>query len=118
MAVRDDPVDVKMAEFINSYYDQKKKRLLVTRETEGIYTIENNRVGVRLVKDRLSVWTGNSYIPIEQFVETPSKPTDATKAEQTPNHAASRVVIPKSQIKPIVFTGETPSKKVQQVEAA
>lgn len=89
MAVQDDPVDVKMAEFINSYHDQKKRRLHVTRETEGIYTIENNRVGVRLAKDKLSVWAGNSYFPIEQYIETPSKPADnATKAEQTSNSSA------------------------------
>ena len=68
--VRDDAIDVKMAEFINSFSDRKKLRVMFNRETEGIYSFGTKRVGIKLAKDMLSVWTGTNYMPIDLFIET------------------------------------------------
>lgn len=52
--IKDDPVDKKLAEFINNYPDRQKLKIMFMRETEGVYQFGTKRVYVRVDKDRIN----------------------------------------------------------------
>ena len=44
--IKDDPVDLKVAEFINNYPDRNKLKIMFMRESEGVYEFGSKRVNV------------------------------------------------------------------------
>mgnify|MGYP000867868428 CR=1 FL=1 len=44
--VKDDPVDLKMAEFINNYPDRNKLKIMFMRESAGVYEFGTKKVMV------------------------------------------------------------------------
>lgn len=63
--VREDPIDMRLADFIATY----PGRLNFVRESEGIYQFGQKRIAVKLDKDKLSVRVGGGYLPMEEFLE-------------------------------------------------
>ena len=51
--IKDDPVDKKMAEFINNYPDRNKLKIMFMRESAGTYKFGTKRVTVRVEKNKI-----------------------------------------------------------------
>ena len=67
--VKNDLVDKKLGEFINSYPERKKLKIMFMRETEGIYQFGSRKVAVKVEQDRITVRVGGGYISVEEFLE-------------------------------------------------
>jgi chromosome segregation ATPase len=67
--VKHDPVDKKLAEFINNYRDKHKLKILFVRESEGIYLFGTKRTAIRVENERITVRVGGGYLLIEEFLE-------------------------------------------------
>lgn len=52
--IKDDPVDKKLAEFINNYPERSKLKIMFMRESEGVYQFGSKRVYVRVDKDKIN----------------------------------------------------------------
>ena len=66
---KDDPLDFKMAEFINNYPHRNRLKVMFMRESEGVYEFGTKRVNVRLEKDRILIRVGGGYMSIDEFLD-------------------------------------------------
>ena len=48
--IKDDPVDMKVAEFINNYPERNKLKIMFMRESEGVYEFGSKRIYVMIHK--------------------------------------------------------------------
>ena len=46
--IKEDVVDMKMAEFINNYPDRNRLKIMFMRETVGVYQFGSKRINVRI----------------------------------------------------------------------
>jgi hypothetical protein len=46
--IRDDPLDVKVAEYINNYPDRQKLKIMFMRESAGVYAFGSKRINVEV----------------------------------------------------------------------
>ena len=46
MPIKDDPVDLKVAEFINNYPDRNKLKIMFMRESAGVYEFGSKKINV------------------------------------------------------------------------
>ena len=67
--MKDDPVDHKMAEFINNYPDRHKLKIMFMRTSEGVYEFGSKRVNVRIEKGRILIRVGGGYMSIDEFLD-------------------------------------------------
>ena len=51
--VKDDPVDRKLAEFLNNFPDRQRLKVMFLRESEGVYLFGTKRVFVKVEKDKI-----------------------------------------------------------------
>ena len=56
--MKDDPVDEKLAEFVNNYPDRQKLKIMFLRESSGVYEFGTKRVEVRQAKGKLLIRVG------------------------------------------------------------
>jgi hypothetical protein len=69
-AVRDDPVDRKLAEYINSAPLRIKFRIMrLEREGEGVYKYGLKRVFIKIENDYIIIRVGGGFMNIEEFVD-------------------------------------------------
>jgi len=52
--VKDDPIDKRLAEFINNYPERQKLKIMFMRESEGVYQFGTKKVAVRVDKDKIN----------------------------------------------------------------
>ena len=52
--MKDDPIDKKIAEFINNYPERQKLKIMFMRESEGVYSFGTKRIYVRVEKDKIN----------------------------------------------------------------
>lgn len=52
--IKEDPVDKKLAEFINNYPERSKLKIMFMRESEGVYQFGTKKVYVRVDKDKIN----------------------------------------------------------------
>ena len=64
-----DFIDLKLATFINNWYDKQKLKNMFTRETEGIYQFGTKRIAVRVENEKICMRVGGGYLSIEEFLE-------------------------------------------------
>lgn len=69
MPIKDDPVDIKLADFVNNYPDRDKLKIMFIRESAGVYEFGTKRVEVRVSKNRLTVRVGGGYMGIDEFLD-------------------------------------------------
>jgi hypothetical protein len=82
--VKDDPVDRRLAEFINNYPDRQRLRIMFYRESEGVYQFGTKRVNIRVENNKINVRVGGGYLSIDEFLEQYT-PTELEKlARQDP----------------------------------
>ena len=68
--VKDDPIDQKIAEYINSYPDRNKLKIMFMRESEGVYEFGSKRVNVRIEKGgKIKIRVGGGYLSIDEFLD-------------------------------------------------
>lgn len=68
--VRDDVIDRKLAEYINSSPLRIRSRIMhLEREGEGIYKYGTKRVFIKIEKDIIIIRVGGGYMNIEEFIE-------------------------------------------------
>lgn len=67
--VKDDPVDKRLAEFINNYPERQKLKIMFMRESEGVYQFGTKRVAVRVDKDKINIRVGGGYLSIDEFLD-------------------------------------------------
>jgi hypothetical protein len=67
--VRDDPIDRRLAEYLNSVSDPNKLKVLFIRESEGVYQFGNKRVYVKVEMDKVMIRVGGGYLSIDEFLE-------------------------------------------------
>ena len=67
--IKDDPVDKKLAEFINNYPERSKLKIMFMRESEGVYQFGSKRVYVRVDKDKINIRVGGGYLSIDEFLD-------------------------------------------------
>ena len=50
---KDDPVDEKLADFINNYPDRQKLKIMFMREQEGVYEFGSKKIFIKVEKDKI-----------------------------------------------------------------
>jgi len=58
---KDDPVDKKLADYINGNQTHKKASMLFVREQEGIYSYGKRRIFIKIEKDAVIVRVGGGF---------------------------------------------------------
>jgi len=67
--VRDDPIDKRLAEYINNYPERSKLKIMFMRESEGVYQFGSKRVCVRVDKDKINIRVGGGYLSLDEFLD-------------------------------------------------
>lgn len=67
--VKDDPVDQKLALFINQMPFEVRDKMRFEREAEGVYKYGKKRVFMKIEKDQIIIRVGGGYLTIEEFIE-------------------------------------------------
>lgn len=67
--MQDDPIDFKLAEYINNYPDRQKLKIMFMRESEGVYEFGSRRVAVKVDKGKINVRVGGGYLSIDEFLD-------------------------------------------------
>ena len=68
--MKDDPVDEKLAEYVNNYPDRQKLKIMFLRESTGVYEFGTKRVEVRVAKGKILIRVGGGYMNIDEFLDT------------------------------------------------
>ena len=45
---KDDPIDMKLADFINNYPDRQKLKIMFLREQEGVYSFGSRKIFIKV----------------------------------------------------------------------
>ena len=70
MPIKGDPIDLKVAEYINSYPDRNKLKIMFMRESEGVYEFGSKRVHVRIENGgKIKIRVGGGYLSIDEFLD-------------------------------------------------
>lgn len=67
--VKDDRIDVKLAEYINNYPDRQKLKIMFLRESEGVYQFGSKRCAVKLEKGYIKIRVGGGFLSIDEFLD-------------------------------------------------
>jgi esterase/lipase len=67
--VKDDPIDKRLAEFINNYPERQKLKIMFMRESEGVYQFGTKRIAVRVDKEKINIRVGGGYLSIDEFLD-------------------------------------------------
>ena len=66
---RDDPLDMKVAEYINNYPDRTKLKIMLLRESAGVYSFGTKRINVEVQQNKIKVRIGGGYLSIDEFID-------------------------------------------------
>ena len=67
--VKDDPIDMKVAEFNNNYPDRNKLKIMFMRASSGVYEFGSKRVYVSIEKQKIKIRTGGGFLSIDEFLD-------------------------------------------------
>ena len=67
--VRNDPVDMKLAEYINNYPDRKKLKIMFMRESSGVYEFGQSKITVKVERDKILIRKGGGFLLIDEFLD-------------------------------------------------
>jgi hypothetical protein len=65
---KDDPIDKKLAEYINNAPVCVRSALQFSRESEGVYKYGKKRVFMKIETDSIIIRVGGGYLTIEEFI--------------------------------------------------
>jgi len=67
--MKQDHVDMKLAEFINNYPERQKLKIMFMRESDGVYQFGSKKVAVKVEKDQIKIRVGGGYLSIDEFLD-------------------------------------------------
>ena len=67
--VNDDPVDKKLAEYINNYPDRQKLKIMFMRESQGVYQFGTKRLCINVNLEKIVVTVGGGKLSIDEFLD-------------------------------------------------
>ena len=67
--IKNDPIDRKLAEYINNYPDRQKLKIMFMRESEGVYEFGSRKVKVTVQRDKIQIKVGGGYLSIDEFLD-------------------------------------------------
>ena len=76
---KDDPVDQKLALFINSKPLKFREKMSFEREANGIYRFNKKRVFMKMEGDHIVIRVGGGYLSLEEFLEIHCNSEDEQK---------------------------------------
>ena len=71
--IKNDAVDLKLAEFINNYPERSKLKIMFMRESEGVYSFGTKKVAVKVEKDSIKIRVGGGYLMLGNFIKQNEK---------------------------------------------
>jgi len=66
---KDDPVDEKLADFINNYPDRQRLKIMFMRESVGVYEFGSKKVLIKVEKDKIKIRVGGGFLSIDEFLD-------------------------------------------------
>ena len=67
--LKDDPIDKKMADFINNYPDRNKLKIMFMRESAGVYSFGSRKINVEVNKNKIQIRVGGGFLSIDEFLD-------------------------------------------------
>lgn len=69
--IRSDPIDVKVAEYVNHHADRAKFKIMFKRliGCQGVYYFGTKKIQIAMHREALKVRVGGGYIDIDEFVD-------------------------------------------------
>jgi len=67
--VKDDQIDIALADYINNYPDRRRLKVIFIRDSEGIYKFGTKKVFVQVEQGRLCIRVGGGFISIDEFLD-------------------------------------------------
>ena len=67
--IRDDPIDMKVAEYINNYPDRAKLKIMLMRESSGVYEFGTKRIQVEVIQNKIKIRVGGGNMSIDEFID-------------------------------------------------
>ena len=67
--VKNDPIDKKLAEYINNYPDRQKLKIMFMRESSGVYQFGTKKVYVQALRDKIEIKVGGGFLSIDEFID-------------------------------------------------
>lgn len=67
--LKEDPIDKKLAEFLNNFPDRQRLKVMFMRQSEGVYLFGTKRVFVKLEMEKIVIRVGGGYLTIEEFID-------------------------------------------------
>ena len=67
--MKTDQIDITLSEYINSYPDKKKLKIMFMRESEGVYQFGTRRVMVKVEQGKIKIKVGGGYLSIDEFLQ-------------------------------------------------
>ena len=67
--VKDDPIDKKLADFINNYPDRSKLKIMFMRESEGVYEFGQRKIAVKVERGKIQIKVGGGFLSIDEFLD-------------------------------------------------
>ena len=67
--IKNDPIDRKLAEYINNYPDRQKLKIMFMRESEGVYEFGSRKVKVTVQRDKIQIKVGGGYLSVDEFLD-------------------------------------------------
>lgn len=65
----DDPIDQKLADYINNYPDRTRLKVMFLRESSGIYEFGSRKIAIKVEKDNIKIRVGGGYLSIDEFID-------------------------------------------------
>ena len=66
---KDDPIDKKLADYINNYPDRSKLKIMFMRESEGIYEFGSRKIAVKVERGKIEIRVGGGFLSIDEFLD-------------------------------------------------
>lgn len=88
--MKEDPLDNKLANFINGRQDGDKYRQLFVREGEGVYQFGSKKIYLRYEQDRIVIRSGGGFLSIEEYLNLYSQREIDILLNRDPLSALSR----------------------------
>ena len=76
--VKDDPIDRKIADYINNFPDRPKLKILFMRESNGVYQFGSKRIAIKTEGGKIQVRVGGGFLSLDEFIDQ-FTPTEVEK---------------------------------------
>lgn len=67
--ISSDPIDNRLADYLNNIKDENKLRVLFIREGEGVYRFGQRKIYVKIEQDKIYIRVGGGFMHIDEFLE-------------------------------------------------